>query len=338
MKQQWDSTSPCKSEGYTLILVTGKTFLKQVSKLIFFLLLVVVLWVLTPYITAANIDYIAKHAGQINYGLLLFGLTVLNSFVHKTIFCHMVYQFDSLSTNITNVLKMMIYCKSLRFNSLANKQFSESQIINYLQTDAGRFGAIGYFLSAFFYGPIQIVAGVVMMYGFVGMSFLAAVGVMLLLAIFSYFNGKTQRKINDKVLKAKDERVKVTKEMLDIIRFIKISVIEKFFFKKIDEKRAIELGLYIRRGVVVIIQSVAYRLSVPLMLSFTFMLYVHLGSEISSQVAFSVMMAAQVIEHPVNSLPDAITQLMQIMVSIKRIEKFLMAEELDPNQCKNGEK
>ena len=108
-----------------------------------------------------------------------------------------------------------------------------------MQTDAGRLGGIGYHISTFFYGPIQIVAGLVLIYTYVGLSFVAAVAVMVLLAAFSWFNGKAQRAINEKKLKAKDERLKVTKEMLDIIRFIKISVIEKFFFKKIDEKRAI---------------------------------------------------------------------------------------------------
>ena len=105
-----------------------------------------------------------------------------------------------------------------------------------MQTDAGRLGGLGYQLSAFFYGPVQIIAGLVLTYNYVGLSFVAAVAVMVLLAIFSYFNGRAMRAINEKVLKAKDERLKVTKEMLDIIRFIKISVIEKFFFKKIDEK------------------------------------------------------------------------------------------------------
>ena len=228
-------------------------------------------------------------------GLILFGLTVVQSFTHKIIFAHMVYQFDTLSTNITNVLKMMIYTKSLRFNSLANKQFTEAEVINYMQTDAGRFGGIGYHISAFFYGPIQIVAGLFLIYTFVGTSFLGAVGVMVLLAIFSFVNGRTQRAINEKVLKAKDERLKVTKEMLDIIRFIKISVIEKFFFKKIDEKRAVELALYVKRGVVVTIQSLAYRFSVPLMLSCTFAMYQLTGHQITPRIAFSVMMAAEVI-------------------------------------------
>ena len=48
-------------------------------------------------------------------------MTVVTSFFQKTFVGHMVYQFDTLSLNITNSLKMMLYAKSLKFNSLANK-------------------------------------------------------------------------------------------------------------------------------------------------------------------------------------------------------------------------
>ena len=35
-------------------------------------------------------------------------------------------------------------------------------------------------------------------------------------------------------LKRKDERMKASQEMLDIIRYIKINAIEKFFYNKVD--------------------------------------------------------------------------------------------------------
>ena len=49
-------------------------------------------------------------------------------------------------------------------------------------------------------------------------------------------------------MKAKDKRMKVTEEMLDIIRYIKISAIEKFFYRKVDEKREKELKLETKKA------------------------------------------------------------------------------------------
>lgn len=48
---------------------------------------------------------------------------------------------------------------------------------------------------------------------------------MVFIVIASYFLSKINAKLNDDVLKAKDERMKTTQEILDIIRYIKISAI-----------------------------------------------------------------------------------------------------------------
>lgn len=85
---------------------------------------------------------------------------------------------------------MMIYNKSLKYSTLANKQFSEAEIINYSQTDAEKLTYAGFQLSAFFYGPLQIIFALAMMYFYVGVSFLCGVGVVSLMMIINYFISK----------------------------------------------------------------------------------------------------------------------------------------------------
>lgn len=63
------------------------------------------------------------------------------------------------------------------------------------------------------------------MYWILGISFLVGIGIMTLIIILSYFLSKINAKLNEEILKAKDERMKTTQEMLDIIRYIKISAI-----------------------------------------------------------------------------------------------------------------
>ena len=66
--------------------------------------------------------------------------------------------------------------------------------------------------------------------------------------VVSYYVSKINKKLNEKSMKAKDKRMKVTEEMLDIIRYIKISAIEKFFYRKVDEKREKELKLETKKA------------------------------------------------------------------------------------------
>jgi ATP-binding cassette subfamily C (CFTR/MRP) protein 1 len=172
----------------------------------------------------------------------------------------------------------MIYHKALRYSTLADKRFSEAEIINYSQTDAERMTYAGLQLASFFYGPMQIIFALIMMYFYVGISFLVGTSVIAFVMVFNYIVSKKINKLNEEVLKAKDERMKVTEEMLDIMRFIKISAIEKFFFNKLEEKRRIEIALYLKKGLTLILMIFMFWITCPLLLSVTFITYVALGN------------------------------------------------------------
>ncbi len=80
-------------------------------------------------------------------------------------------------------------------------------------------------MAALFYGPLQIICGLIMLYLLLKLAILASVGILIIVLILSYFLSKITVKLNEDLLKAKDERMKVTEEMLEIIRFIKITAI-----------------------------------------------------------------------------------------------------------------
>lgn len=75
------------------------------------------------------------------------------------------------------------------------------------------------------------------MYNFIGVAFLAGLATLAVSVFFTYFTTKWSYRYNQDILKKKDERMKVTQEMLDIIRYIKINSIEKYFYGKVESKR-----------------------------------------------------------------------------------------------------
>lgn len=153
-------------------------------------------------------------------------MIILVSTIVRCLFeTQMMYRFTILGINLTNSLTMMIYCKSLKYASVAEKEFSESDIINYSQVDAERMTYMGYQLAALLVAPIQIIVGVLLMYFFIGVSFVSGIVTMLVMIICTFFLSKKAVALNEQVLKAKDARMKVTQEMLDVIRFIKINAI-----------------------------------------------------------------------------------------------------------------
>lgn len=84
---------------------------------------------------------------------------------------------------------------------------------------------MGFQLVALLYTPIQIIIGLVLLYMYIGISFLAGMGVMIVLMLFTLVFTKVVSKNNDKLLKAKDARMKITEEILQIIKYIKINAL-----------------------------------------------------------------------------------------------------------------
>lgn len=75
-------------------------------------------------------------------------------------------------------------------------------------------------------------------------------------------------------------------------------------------------------------------LAIPMSISATFGTYVFMGHQLTAQIAFTTIVLFGMLEFPMSSLPSAISQLSQTWSSVKRIEKFLKAEEMQDDYVK----
>jgi hypothetical protein len=80
-------------------------------------------------------------------------------------------------------------------------------------------------LTSALYTPLQIIIGVFLMYKYIGVSFAAGMAAMILMIALTFFVAKKISKVNETTLKAKDARMKITQEILDIVRFIKVNAL-----------------------------------------------------------------------------------------------------------------
>jgi ABC-type bacteriocin/lantibiotic exporter with double-glycine peptidase domain len=133
-------------------------------------------------------------------------------------------------------------------------------------------------ITLFFNSPLVIIFGLITMYFVLGITFLTAVGIMIIVLTCSYFLTKISQKLNQKVMAAKDNRMKSTAEMLDIIRYIKITTIEKFFYRKVDERREKEIAIEVRKTINHIFIIILFFLNSPLVLTVVYMTYILLGN------------------------------------------------------------
>jgi ABC-type bacteriocin/lantibiotic exporter with double-glycine peptidase domain len=96
---------------------------------------------------------------------------------------------------------------------------------------------MGFQLVSIFYFPLQIGVSFYILYTYIGISFLVGIGTMIVMMVITLIITRISTKENDKLLVAKDARMKTTEEFLNIIKFVKINALEKYFFQKINKKR-----------------------------------------------------------------------------------------------------
>lgn len=203
-------------------------------------LFITILTMAAPVLTHLIITYIKKPLQErsLDQGIVLVigisGISLLKALLQS----HLYYKFAVLGFNLSNTLSLIIYDKALKYPALCEKKYSISEIVNYSQVDAQRMTNMGTQLTSALYTPIQIIIGVGLMYQYIGISFASGMSAMILMIGITFFVAKKISVVNENTLNAKDKRMKITQQILDIIRFIKVNALEKYFFRKLDKKRS----------------------------------------------------------------------------------------------------
>lgn len=122
------------------------------------------------------------------FGLNLF-MSILQTF--------MWYFFAILGYNLSNTMSLLIFDKALKHPLISEKKFTIANIINYSQVDAQRLTYMGFQMVGLLYAPIQIIIALVLLYYYIGISFLVGTGVMILLMLSTLIFSKIAAKGND---------------------------------------------------------------------------------------------------------------------------------------------
>ena len=138
-------------------------------------------------------------------------------------------------------------------------------------------------------------------------------------------------KAQSAIMSLRDNRIKLMNEILSGIRIIKFFAWEDSFISAVDKIRNGELAtlrstLWLRT-----FTSYFWGATPTLVALCTFVLYTLVGNDLTAERAFTALALFNIIEFPMNMLPMIISAVIECKVSMKRLTKFLMAEELDTN-------
>ncbi|KAI8987272.1 multi drug resistance-associated protein MRP [Mycotypha africana] len=293
-----------------------------------------------PMLLSALMAWVASHLTddpQPAYRGIMIALGMFVTAVSQTMFLHQYFQ-----TMLTAGMKMRaalvtsIYQKTLLLNNTSRQQSTVGEIVNRMSVDAQRLMDLCSMFHICWSGPFQIMIALYLLYRTMGPSIWGGVTILLLAIPLNTLIAKTMRQYQKFQMGNKDARVKLMNEILNGIKVIKLYAWESPFIEKVSFIRNdLELTMLKKIGFLQALQSFTWT-SIPFFVSIvTFAIYI-LASAVSltSQVAFVAISLFGLLQFPMAIFPNVITSMIEASVSLKRIENYLLSEELDTTAIK----
>ena len=207
--------------------------------------------------------------------------------------------------------------------------WSNGRIINLMSTDTWRVDQASGMFHMLWTSPISILVTLILLIINLTYSALAGFGLLVITmpiltrAIRMLF--KRRMAIN----KITDQRVTLTQEILQAVRFVKFfgwetSFLDRIYAVRKREIRSIQILLAIRNAIV------AVSMSMPVFASMlAFITYSLSKHALSPAPIFSSLALFNALRMPLNFLPLVLGQVIDALASLRRIQEFLLEEEAD---------
>ncbi|XP_030373816.1 probable multidrug resistance-associated protein lethal(2)03659 [Scaptodrosophila lebanonensis] len=259
----------------------------------------------------------------------LYALGVILCSALNVLFMH-PYMMGILHTGMKMRIAMcsMIYRKALRLSRTALGDTTIGQVVNLISNDVGRLDVSVIHMNYLWLGPLEIGIITWLMYREIGIAAFFGVAVMLLFIPLQAFLGKKTSVLRLRTALRTDERVRMMNEIISGIQVIKMYAWEIPFSKMINFTRRKEMNAirhvnYIRGTLQSFIMFVT-RISVFVSL----VGFVLLGQLLTAERAFVITAYYNILRNTMTIyFPMGISQFAELLVSIGRIQKFMLHEE-----------
>lgn len=270
------------------------------------------------------------------YAILLFLVAATQTLFLAQYFNRMFF----VGLRIRTALISAIYRKALIISNSARKGTTVGEIVNLMAVDAQRFMDLTTYINMLWSAPLQIALALFFLWQILGPSVLAGLAVMIILIPVNGVIANKIKTLQIKQMKNKDERVKLMNEVLSGIKVLKLYAWEPSFEQQIlkirdKEVKVLKSAAYLNAGTSFIWSCAPFLVS---LVTFATYVLVDENNVLNATTAFVSLALFNILRFPLSMLPMLISNMVQTSVSVKRINRFLNQEELDPDNVQHDEK
>ncbi|XP_027350602.1 ABC transporter C family member 5-like isoform X2 [Abrus precatorius] len=246
-----------------------------------------------PFMISYFVDYLVGKEIFPNEGYVLAGIFFVAKLVETFTTRQWYLGVDILGMHVRSALTAMVYRKGLRLSSLAKQSHTSGEIVNYMAVDVQRVGDYSWYLHDMWMLPLQIVLALAILYKNVGIASIATLIATIISIVVTIPVARIQEDYQDKLMAAKDERMRKTSECLRNMRILKLQAWEDRYRIRLEEMRGVEFGGHLTAGGVL-----------------------------------SALATFRILQEPLRNFPDLVSTMAQTKVSLDRLSAFLLEEEL----------
>ncbi|KAI8014915.1 ABC transporter C family member 8 [Camellia lanceoleosa] len=290
--------------GNLIINVMTKVFAKDMIIVGLCALLRTIAVVVSPLVLYAFVQYSNCLDKDLNQGLILVGWLL----VMKGIECvgqrHWFFNSRRSGMRMRSALMVAIYKKQLNLSSLGKRRHSTGEIVNYIAVDAYRMGEAFWLWCASGLVPLFIVV------------------------LFNVPMARIYNNCLSKFMAAQDERLRATSEILNNMKIIKLQSWEEKFKNVIDSLREKEFKWLAETQIKKSYSTILYWFAPTIISIAVFIGCVILQTApLNAANIFMILAMLRNMQEPVRTIPESISTLIQVRVSLDRIGTFLLDDE-----------
>ncbi|KAM0845289.1 hypothetical protein ACQ4PT_056460 [Festuca glaucescens] len=281
-----------------------------------------------PYLISYFVDYLSGKIAFPHEGYILASVFFVSKLIETLTARQWYLGVDVMGIHVKSGLTAMVYRKGLRLSNASKQSHTSGEIVNYMAVDVQRVGDYAWYFHDIWMLPLQIILALAILYKNVGIATVSTLVATVLSIAASVPVAKLQEHYQDKLMAAKDERMRKTAECLKSMRILKLQAWEDRYRLMLEEMRNVEYrwlkwALYSQAAVTFVFWSSPIFVAV-----ITFGTCILLGGELTAGGVLSALATFRILQEPLRNFPDLISMIAQTRVSLDRLSHFLQQEEL----------
>jgi len=206
---------------------------------------------------------------------------------------------------------------------------STGKIINMISNDVQRLEDAGPFAQFVWVGPLETIVILLILLYLVGIASLFGFMVLFSLIPLQGWFGRRFGRIRKQTVAFRDTRIRMLSDMLNGIQVLKLYSWEIPFQDALVQIRHSEFACLLQAAVMKAVNESIYFASPVLISMFTFVPYVLLGNQLSTDTVFTTLALFNVVRLTMASFfPKGVETVSELRISLVRLQEFLMLEEL----------